>query len=150
MGGEDRPADVAVGGHGCQFPPGVNNRKVSNKNLHLWEGRTPQCLRHCNHTELLLNTELYITILFETEKNYITIFMLPLSRFNSHWIQTSMFNIYKKLQIYCTDTQLKQLCDICSHHVPPPLSTWRPMMWARMRGGPTVTWEPGAGADNRV
>lgn len=25
--GEDGPADVAVGGHGCQLPPGENNRK---------------------------------------------------------------------------------------------------------------------------
>lgn len=27
MGGEDGPADVAVGGHGCQLPPGVNKGK---------------------------------------------------------------------------------------------------------------------------
>lgn len=25
--GEDGSADVAVGGHGCQFPPGENDRK---------------------------------------------------------------------------------------------------------------------------
>lgn len=29
MGGEDGPADVAVGGHGCQFPPTENNRRVT-------------------------------------------------------------------------------------------------------------------------
>lgn len=27
MGGEDGPADVAVGGHGCQLPPVVNKEK---------------------------------------------------------------------------------------------------------------------------
>lgn len=29
MGGEDGPADVAVGGHGCQFPPTENKRPVT-------------------------------------------------------------------------------------------------------------------------
>lgn len=33
MGGEDGPADVAVGGHGGQFPPRGNIRKVRGKNL---------------------------------------------------------------------------------------------------------------------
>lgn len=27
MGGEDGPADVAVGGHGCQLPPTHNHQK---------------------------------------------------------------------------------------------------------------------------
>lgn len=30
MGGEDGPANVAVGGHGCQFPPTENNVSQSN------------------------------------------------------------------------------------------------------------------------
>lgn len=29
MGGEDGPADVAVGGHGRQFPPRENNQRVT-------------------------------------------------------------------------------------------------------------------------
>ena len=29
MGGEDGPADVAVGRHGCQFPPTEKNRQVT-------------------------------------------------------------------------------------------------------------------------
>lgn len=32
MGGEDGPTDVAVGCHGCQFPPDVKeNKKQTNK-----------------------------------------------------------------------------------------------------------------------
>lgn len=31
MGGEDGPTDVAVGCHGCQFPPDVKENKKTNK-----------------------------------------------------------------------------------------------------------------------
>lgn len=31
MGGEDGPTDVAVGCHGCQFPPDVKNKTTKNK-----------------------------------------------------------------------------------------------------------------------
>lgn len=31
MGGEDGPTDVAVGCHGCQFPPDIKEKKNKNK-----------------------------------------------------------------------------------------------------------------------
>lgn len=31
MGGEDGPTDVAVGCHGCQFPPDVKGKKQKQK-----------------------------------------------------------------------------------------------------------------------
>lgn len=56
MGGEDWPADVAVGGHGCQFPPGEKEKKKKINQAAENINKTPencssQCEQNCTYTD---------------------------------------------------------------------------------------------------
>ena len=69
VGGEDGPADVAVGGHGCQFPPGVNKRENQQQNLQSAGVSFP----HCDQSKSIAGIIVFLIVFSDSYKIFFLI-----------------------------------------------------------------------------
>ncbi|TNN58103.1 hypothetical protein EYF80_031702 [Liparis tanakae] len=66
--GEDGPADVAVGGHGCQFPPGANKGKNLSAPRDLFRLVDKKALHNLHHPEDSFNQTVDLVVGVEGTK----------------------------------------------------------------------------------